>query len=206
MNFNQHLTLEGQHAFLGASKYHWINYDSEKLATAYKKFLATQRGTELHAFASKCVKLGIALPKSKAEIKRLIYFDLGHKSDVSNGLLETLRNYINDAISYNMTAEQPLYYSENCFGTADAICFENNFLRIHDLKTGENPTSMSQLMVYAALFCLEYHMDPQQVEMELRIYQSNTINVSTPDPDEIIRIIGKIVEFDKIISRIKESE
>lgn len=36
MNFNQHLTLEGQHAFLGASKYHWINYDSDKLATAYK--------------------------------------------------------------------------------------------------------------------------------------------------------------------------
>lgn len=136
----------------------------------------------------------------------MVYFDLGHKIDISTDLLETLRNYINDAISYKMTAEQPLYYSENCFGTADAICFENNFLRIHDLKTGENPTSISQLMVYAALFCLEYHMDPQQVEMELRIYQSNTINVSTPDPDEIIRIIGKIVEFDKIISRIKESE
>lgn len=26
MNFNNHLNLEGQHAFLGASKYHWINY------------------------------------------------------------------------------------------------------------------------------------------------------------------------------------
>ena len=27
MIFNKHSALEGQHAFLGASKYHWINYD-----------------------------------------------------------------------------------------------------------------------------------------------------------------------------------
>ena len=32
MNFNKHLNLDGQHAFLGASKYHWINYDEGKIA------------------------------------------------------------------------------------------------------------------------------------------------------------------------------
>lgn len=40
MNFNNHSNLEGQHAFLGASKYHWINYSEDKVADAYSKFLA----------------------------------------------------------------------------------------------------------------------------------------------------------------------
>ena len=43
MNFNKHSNLEGQHAFLGASKYHWINYSDEKVAEAYSKFLATKK-------------------------------------------------------------------------------------------------------------------------------------------------------------------
>ena len=42
MNFNKHLQLEGQHAFLGASKYHWLNYDEAKVAEAYTRYLATQ--------------------------------------------------------------------------------------------------------------------------------------------------------------------
>lgn len=49
MNFNNHSNLEGQHAFLGASKYHWINYGEDKVAEAYRNFLATQKGTVLHA-------------------------------------------------------------------------------------------------------------------------------------------------------------
>lgn len=48
MNFNNHSNLEGQHAFLGASKYHWINYGEDKVAEAYRNFLATQKGTVLH--------------------------------------------------------------------------------------------------------------------------------------------------------------
>ena len=31
MIFNKHSNLEGQHAFLGASKFHWINYDEDKI-------------------------------------------------------------------------------------------------------------------------------------------------------------------------------
>ena len=58
MIFNKHSALEGQHAFLGASKYHWINYDESKVAESYSKFLATQKGTELHDFAAKCITLG----------------------------------------------------------------------------------------------------------------------------------------------------
>ena len=184
MNFIKHSNLQGQHAFLGASKYHWINYDEDKIAEFYSKFLATQRGTVLHDFAAQCIKLGQKLPKSR----------------------KTLNMYVNDAIGYKMEPEQVLYYSDNCFGTADSISFRNNLLRIHDLKTGMIPAHMEQLEIYAALFCLEYKVKPGDIEMELRIYQSEEILYHKPTAEDIAPIMDKIVTFDKIISRIKEQE
>jgi hypothetical protein len=184
MDFNKHLELEGQHAFLSASKYHWINYDEEKLDATYAKFLATQKGTELHAFACQCIRLGVRLPKTK----------------------KTLNLYVNDAIGYKMTPEQVLYYSDNCFGTTDAIAFRQNFLRIHDFKSGEVPSSMHQLEVYAALFCLEYRVNPNDIEMELRLYQSDEVLVNEPLPEDIQQIMNKIIVFDKRIEKIKIGE
>lgn len=184
MNFVSHSNLEGQHAFLSASKYHWINYDSDKLTNSYENFLAAQRGTELHAFAAQCIKLGQKLSRSK----------------------RTLNMYVNDAIGYGMTPEQILFYSNNCFGTADAISFRNNLLRIHDLKTGVVPAHMEQLMIYASLFCLEYKYKPSSIDVELRIYQSDEVVVHNPSSDEIDPIINKIVEFDKVINNIRSFE
>lgn len=181
MNFNKHSNLEGQHAFLSASKYHWINYDEEKLSAAYLKHLATLKGTELHDFACRCIKLSIKLPKTQ----------------------KTLNLYVNDAIGYKMTPEQPLYYSDNCFGTADAISFRQNFLRIHDLKSGATPASMHQLEVYAALFCLEYHVNPEEIKIELRLYQTNEVLVHNPDANRIKYIMDKIIIFDKRIEKLK---
>ena len=181
MIFNNHSNLRGSHAFLGASKYHWINYDDAKLIDSYRKFLAVQKGTELHDFAATCIKLGQKLPKSP----------------------KTLNSYVNDAIGFKMTPEQVLYYSDNCFGTADAIIFRNNLLRIHDLKTGVTPAHMEQLEIYAALFCLEYNKKPGEIEMELRIYQNNEIVVHHPTADDILPIMDKIVTFDKIIEKLK---
>lgn len=180
MNFNKHSDLEGRHAFLSASKYHWINYDSEKLSQAYLNFLATQKGTELHDFACQCIKLGIRLPKSK----------------------KTLNLYVNDAIGFRLTPEQSLYYSENSFGTADAIGFSKDALRVHDLKTGSIPASFRQLEVYDALFCLEYHIKPNDIFIENRIYQFDDFAVSNPEPDCINDIMNKIVEFDKRIEEL----
>ena len=184
MQFNPHYNLEGCHAFLGASKYHWINYDEEKLDETYKRYRATQRGTELHEFACRAIELGIKLPKSK----------------------KTLNMYVNDAIGYKMTPEQVLYYSENCFGTADAISFRKNLLRIHDLKTGVTPTHIEQLEIYAALFCLEYGVNPGKIDIELRIYQSDEIVVANPDVEIIAPIMDKIITFDKRIEKLKEVE
>lgn len=184
MNFNKHSTLEGQHAFLGASKYHWINYDDEKIATAYKNHLATLKGTQLHEFAAQCIRLGQKLPRSE----------------------KTLNMYVNDAIGYKMIPEQVLVYSENCFGTADAILFRNNFLRIHDLKTGVIPAHMEQLIIYAALFCLEYHIKPGEIETELRIYQNNDIQIANPTAEDILPVMDRIIKADGIIKKIKEQE
>ncbi len=181
MNFNPHSNLVGQHAFLSASKYHWINYDEDKLVSSYRNFQAVQMGTRLHAFACECIELGQKLPKKK----------------------KTLNLYVNDAIGYKMTPEQPLYYSENCFGTADAIAFRNDFLRIHDLKTGSSPASMSQLEIYTALFCLEYGIKPSDIGKELRIYQSDEVLVHDPEDDRIFMIMDKIIYFDKCISNLK---
>lgn len=111
--------------------------------------------------------------------------------------------YINDAIGYRMRPEQVLYYSDNCFGTADAISFKKNLLRIHDLKTGVSPTSMKQLEVYAALFCLEYKLHPNDIRIELRIYQLDKVLVHEPPSEDIMYIMDKIVNFDKRIEILK---
>lgn len=182
MLFNDHSSLEGQHAFLSPSNYHWINYDDEKLETRWRKARAHILGIQLHEFAHNAIKLGIKLPKSQ----------------------KTLNLYVNDAIGYKMACEQALLYSDNAFGTADAISFRRNTLRIHDLKTGVTPVSFKQLHVYAALFCLEYNYSPFEINMELRIYQKNEVLIDFPDPDEIKRIMDRIVDFDIKIELLKE--
>ena len=50
MNWNDHSRLQGQHAFLGASKYHWINYDAARIAESFVNYQAKERGTRLHAY------------------------------------------------------------------------------------------------------------------------------------------------------------
>lgn len=181
MDFNRHSDLVGQHAFLSASKYHWVNYDPDKIDTAFTKYLAVQKGTELHDFARRCIELKIRLPKSK----------------------KSLNTFVNDAIGFRMRSEQPLFYSTNSFGTADAISFRDRILRIHDLKTGASPVSMMQLEIYAALFCLEYDEDPEKIEIELRLYQSDEIVVHKPEGKDIREIMNKIIMFDKRIEKLK---
>jgi hypothetical protein len=114
--------------------------------------------------------------------------------------------YVNDAIGYRMTAEQVLFYSENCFGTADSISFKNDLLRIHDLKTGVTPAHMEQLEIYAALFCLEYKVKPEEITIELRIYQNDDVSIYNPEASEIRMIMEKIVTFDAIITEQKMKE
>ena len=184
MQWNKHWNLEGAHAFLGASNYHWLNYDKEKLRSVWMNYNAAQKGTRIHAFAKEAIELGIKLPRSK----------------------KTLNLYVNDAIGFGMKPEQVLAYSDNAFGTADAISFRDNFLRIHDLKTGVTPASIKQLEIYAAFFCLEYRVKPADIGFELRIYQSNDILTENPTKDDILPVMEKIIQFDKYINQFKKEE
>lgn len=183
MRFNKHLSLQGEHAFLSPSQYHWVNYTPDRLAERWTSSQAAAYGIAQHEYAQQEIKAA-----------RL------------SSHVGTLGIYINDAIQFKMVPEQILFYSENCFGTADAISFRYNTLRIFDLKTGIVPGSVHQLEIYAALFCLEYDKDPYEIQIELRIYQDGEISIFDADPDDISFIMDKIKDFDKQISQLRLEE
>lgn len=181
--FNTHyLRQDRPHAFLSASKYAWIRYSDDKLMQVYSDRMNAQKGTELHAVAKDLIKHKIKLPDNA----------------------KTMNRYVNDAIGFQLTPEQVLFVSENCYGTADAIGFRKNLLRIHDLKNGVTESSFDQLKVYAAMFCIEYRMKPFEIEIELRIYQNDEVRIEAGDPDEITHIMSKIFQFDKLINEMNE--
>ena len=160
MLWNSHYSVkEGTHAFLGASQYHWLNYDKDKLVQSYNSYMAKEIGTKKHELAKQLIDLKVKLPRTR----------------------QTLNMYVNDAIG-----------------------FKNEFLRIHDLKTGVIPAHMEQLKIYAALFCLEYRFKPGEIQMELRIYQNDDVAICNPQADDILPIMDKIIEFDKVLRSIKE--
>lgn len=181
MHFNTHLNLNGAHSFLSPSNHAWVNYEDDKLDRVFFSSQEAKRGSDLHDYAQRAIRLSVR--------------------QIANR--KTLNMYINDAIGYHMVPEQTLYYSDNCFGTADAIGFEKNFLRIHDLKMGKGAASPTQVKVYAAIFCLEYRHDPKEIDIELRIYQNNEILVFGEDRAEILYIMEKIRAFDRRIRRLR---
>lgn len=181
MKWNDHSKLKDTHAFLSPSNYHWIYYTDEKLETVYNNSEAKALGVRLHQFACDAITLGINLKKCR----------------------KTLNLHVNDAIGYRMKAEQVLYFSENCYGCADAIGFDGKTLRIHDLKTGDVPGHYEQIYIYAALFCLEYHIDPNTIQFKLRIYQFNDYTEYEPTADEIKAIMDAIKHSDSLIFNIK---
>lgn len=212
MNFVNHSDLEGTHAFLSPSQNAWTNYTDEKLEQRYLTAQAVERGTRLHEFAAEAIRL------NRRQSGR-----------------DTLSMYVNDAIGYKMTPEQPLFYSFNCYGTTDSIAYKKNILRIHDLKTGEIEAHIKQLYIYAALFCLEYgqkvnelrrkgcsdndiaqgfglkanelHFEPEKMDdICLRIYQFNDIKEEHPDPQEIRNLMNIIVHQDRILANLKAEE
>ena len=186
MSFNRNSRLVGQHAFLSPSNYHWLDYDAEKLRASFFNKQQAKRGDEEHAYAQKAIDLKI----KQAEIPT------------------TLNMYINDAIGFRMEAEVPLYFTDDCFGTTDAIGFRDNVLRISDLKTGLTPASMKQLLIYAGIFFLEYHMvaKPETTRVILRIYQNDAIEEYEPDAMEILRTMSQIRAQAALIAYLREED
>lgn len=188
-NFSS-LNLDGTHSILSPSKHSWLNYDEQKMTTYMQNMYAKEEGTELHALAAELIKKGITLEAEGLSGKK------------------TLNMYVNDAIGYHMRPEQLLVYSLNCYGTADAITYneKKKFLRIHDLKTGTIPASMDQLRIYEALFCLCYDIKPGDITSELRIYQNDEIIIDRPASQDILEIMEKIKWLDQIIDDFKTKQ
>lgn len=175
--------FDGEHSFLSPSYYHWVNYTTEKLQQRWRAIQASLAGIEDHRYAAETIGRGIFQDESTL-----------------------LGLYINDCIRYRMQSEVVLFYSRNCFGTVDAIAFRYRKLRISDLKTGVSPTSVHQLEVYAALFCLEYDVDPFDIKIELRIYQGDEIREYVGDPSVVVYIMDKIIEFDQQLELLRKEE
>lgn len=222
MNFNEHSEIEGRHAQFSPSKSSWLRYDDEKILSSYFNRNRTSLGTEIHEFAKSQIDLkqkvsGIKpltqaittyiyskyLAKDLLDYGKLLIVSL---NEIPEEVFFTVKLFINDAIGYRMSSEVGLKYSDRFFGTTDAISFQSNFLRIHDLKTGDLEAHIDQLLVYVALFCLEYKMKPSEFRTELRIYQFGKALVYEPGVDEIIPIMDKIITSEKLIKRRIDDE
>lgn len=217
MQWHEHLNLEGRHSFLAPSNHSWKNYDDSKLISVFEGNKRKIEGTYLHQWAEDLIK---SVNRTKDILrmtgsKRIFRIDIdavrmeGDKDSVvrESKAKETVFMYVADAIKFDMAAEIPLSYDDRyCFGTADAIQFDGQLLRIHDLKTGETPASIDQLIIYAALFCLEYNQDPNRLIFELRIYQTDQILIHKPTNEEIIDMMNRIIHLVEVLRRYERGE
>lgn len=206
MIFDTHKELRGKHASLTPSQPFWLRYSEEQLFQKYVSSYSQVMGTSLHELAETLIKNSLKLKKSDklTVISHLLNNGIPRNVIDIDRIYPNFMAYVNDAVGFKLTPEQILYYSPYCFGTADAISFRNNFLRIHDLKTGTTPAKMEQLMVYAALFCLEYKVKPGEIDTELRIYQDGEIVHHEPTAEDILPIMDCIVQNSRILERIHE--
>lgn len=188
MDFNKHSDLANRHATLAPSTGSWVRYDFDKMRARLITMAAARRGSEMHALACEAIRLRIKFQGRT-----------------------TIAAYVNDAIGFKMTPEQPLFATKHCFGTADAIGLfydkkiERYILRIFDLKTGETPVKKDQLMIYAAIFCIEYGFKPFDLIYDLRIYQMNEIiTFDEVTPEEIVHYMDRILTLSRFIDENRD--
>lgn len=191
MRFHRHSDLEGKHSFLSPSKHAWLRYDDHKLERMFMEHLAHIRGTQEHDFAARAIMLG-------------------HRME---DVPKTINMYVNDCIGWRMKPEVPLFWSDFCFGTADALGFveSKGILRVSDLKTGRVATKFDQLVVYAALFCLEYEFPkPWELDIELRIYQGNAVKELFSDNsdlhDQVFHAMDRILTGTRLLETIRAEQ
>lgn len=208
MIFNRHPQLEGRHAFLGASQFRWINWTDEVLEARFYGQYSQAMGTTIHDLAKDLIQSRTKLTMDDVRVIDITLYKAGIPKGAFNShdILSNLLPFVNDAIGFRMKPEVLLYYSNNVFGTADAIVFDKRekTLRVHDLKTGVTKTHMEQLMIYAALFCLEYRMKPEDMKFSLKLYQNFEIIEYNPTGDEVRVFMDKIIVTDDKLKNILE--
>lgn len=211
MTFTKHSDKVGKHAMLSPSSWRWVRDTPDELIKRLASQYMPVIGTNLHEIACKHIKYCIKMNKYDRKNVLLELLAKGVPSIILDALdfdliFENLMLYVNDCIGFKMTPEVVLMYSDNMWGSTDAICFDEraHMLRIHDYKSGFGQVYMEQVMIYEALFCLEYQVRPEDIENELRIYQANSILYHNPTPDEINEIMDQIVMGDRILQQLKQ--
>ena len=226
MNSIRNLKFRDDHALFPASRPSWLNYTDEQYIESLKNKNRAQLGTEIHEWAAIQIVLGQtvsgvrdAAKSIKTEMYRKYYDDRYGLSDFGDELLNdmkyipkevfhTVKAYVNDAIPFFMSPETRLGYSDGFFGTCDAVAFDDrkSILRIFDLKTGARPAKIEQLFTYSAYYCLENHVDPFDISIDLRIYQNGEVLMDEPDPKAIRDIMDTIIHFDSLYSKFNKGE
>lgn len=198
---------KNEHATFSPSQPYWLADTKDEFLQRFRSSYAPQIGTVLHDFARKYIARGVTLSKYDKKHAIVELLESGIPGTVVDCLdfdfiFENLRTYVNECVACRMDPEIRLRYSADFFGTTDAIQFteRDQVLRISDLKTGTTPAKIEQLIVYAALFCLDYGKDPNTITPVLKIYQNNDILCVEPDKGEIKNACDKIVEFNELVS------
>lgn len=217
MILNEHSDLRGKHSTFSPSSPSFFNYNPEEIVERLLMKYRQALGTEIHDWATvkikRCHKIKSVrdmindidefifkkyyiekidkLSKEGSRILACLRYVVRNYPET----LETVKSYVNDAIGYKMYTEVILYYTDDFFGTADALIFSNKCLRIHDLKTGTTPAHIEQLLGYAALYCIEYKVNPMNIDFELRVYQNNDILIATPTGEDILPFIDRYKDF-----------
>lgn len=213
---------KGKHALFSGSVYSWSTIKAETdeefeetLRTRYYNSFAKDVGTLMHAWA--CDRIRFRMNAVKSDSKSLLIYIIkcyeANRDYIPRAVaayyvdkcFPNLMAYIKDANGFRLDPEVDLKYADDFYGTADAILYKKNeFLRIHDLKTGTTPASLRQLEIYAAFCCLEYNIDPASVEIELRIYQNEEILIGNPTGEDIRILMDQIRRTKIIFEKIKK--
>lgn len=203
--YNDHRKLEGKHAYIGCSQSSWESRNDEQLVSMYYSKFASEIGTAIHELAQDCINNKIKLRKTDDHLidyQLQVYWFKKTGIRIPKGaydsrmLIETVALFVNDALGFRMDSEVILAYDETySYGTSDAfICDERTkTIRVHDLKTGIHPVKMTQLLLYAAQYCLEYKKNPKDYKFELRVYQGGEIIEYFPMGAEVEEHMQKIV-------------
>ena len=197
------------HAILSPSRETWTNYTPEQMYNYLCSSYAQKVGTLIHELAASLIEHKIKVTKNDA--RKMILLKL-LENDIPRSIIDVERYvsnfvaYVNDAIGFDMIPEVKVKYSDNAFGRIDAFRFNENKmeLRIHDYKSGVTKPCMRQLEIYAAYFCLEYHIKPKDLKIFLRIYWGEEMLMGEPKAPDIIPIMDKTIALDKLITSFKE--
>ena len=177
-----------EHAMFSPSQPSWLHDTDEEFAARYSNKKAAELGTRYHEDAARMIQNRWRMSKS------------------SDPVADNVRAYINDAIKYQMLPEVRLEGTQDFFGTADTIIFRRGLLRVHDLKTGTTKPHMDQLRLYAAYYCMQYGINPNDIQMDLRFYQNNEIVCYEPEFGVIADIISEVRHKDELKRRIDAGE